>query len=373
MLLVAAGTGVAPTGHQTVTATRPLGDPIVRRPAVSGVDGGVMPMVAPPSMPLPPLPPLTVVEPGPPAVPADVVGTAPAVSYAGGIPSVVLAAYQNAAAMLARSQPNCRLPVALLAAIGKVESDHAEGGRLDAAGNAVPPILGPELNGTNGTAAIPATDHGALDGDPVWERAVGPMQFIPSTWRNWASDGNNDGVADPENVWDATLAAGRYLCADGRDLSMPTGVQAAILSYNDSAAYLRLVSAWLTAYQGGITTVADVTAPPPSPTSTTPPQTSTPTPAPTTTVTTTPTPTPSPTPVPTTTTTEPPTTTPVVIVTIPVPPTTTTTAPTVPSPPPAGSPLCGLGDTLGALGGLLGLGSPVPPCPTGDGAPPAGH
>ncbi len=37
------------------------------------------------------------------------------------------------------------------------------------------------LNGANGTQAIRDTDAGQLDGDSIWDRAVGPMQFIPST------------------------------------------------------------------------------------------------------------------------------------------------------------------------------------------------
>jgi membrane-bound lytic murein transglycosylase B len=345
-LLVAVSSAAAPSPQPRVTAIQPAGEPIARWPVVSGVDGGVVPMVPAPSLPLPPL---AVVQPVPQPVPVDVVrGSTPSVSYVGGIPSVVLAAYQNATAVLARTQPNCHLPVELLAAIGKVESGHARGGRLDAAGTAVPPILGPVLDGSNGFAAIPDTDNGTLDGDPVWDRAVGPMQFIPSTWRRWASDGNHDGVADPENIYDATLAAARYLCADGRDLSTDAGIQSAILSYNDSEAYLRLVSAWLAAYRGGITQVADVITP-------ATPATSTPAPMPTTTAPiTTPTPTTAPLPAPptdpiSTAPTTPPTTT------------ATTTSPVAP-PPPTGPVLCVVQGTLGGLLGLLGLAPPPPPC-----------
>lgn len=138
-----------------------------------------------------------------------------------------------------------------LAGIGKVESGHAEGGDLDANGTAIQPILGPVLDGSSGTAAIPATDGGRYDLNIVWARAVGPMQFIPSTWQAWAADGNNDGIADPENVYDATLAAAHYLCANGRDLSTADGLRSAILAYNHSDAYYHLVDAWITAYQQG--------------------------------------------------------------------------------------------------------------------------
>lgn len=313
---------------------------------------------------------------GPSAVPAVVnvgSGGTVAASYVGGIPAIVLAAYQAAAANLAQSQPNCRLPVALLAAIGKVESGHAHGGRVTANGTAVPPIFGPVLNGSNGVAAVPDTDNGALDGDTTWDRAVGPMQFLPSTWQRWASDGNHDGVADPENVWDASLAAARYLCADGRDLSTEAGIQAAILSYNHSAAYLRLVSAWLTAYRGGIVEVADVTTSAtvdtsiqaPAPAGQPAPQPAPATPLPATSAqpgqpVTNPT---------TTTQPAPPQVLPSPAGAVP-PPTTTTPVPLPAQPqPPVQSLLCGLQNTLTGLGGLLGLGlapqaGPCEPDPT---------
>ena len=134
----------------------------------------------------------------------------------------------------------CHLPFALLMAIGEVESSSLRGRKLDAGHNVVPPVLGPQLSG-GGFAAIGDTDGGRLDGDPVWDRAVGPMQFIPGTWRLWGADGNGDGVADPQNIEDAALAAGRYLCAGGRDLSRQADLEAAILSYNHSRRYLATV------------------------------------------------------------------------------------------------------------------------------------
>lgn len=172
----------------------------------------------------------------------------------GGIPVTVLHAYQHAAGMLAASQPTCHLPVTLLAGIGKVESNHADGGYVDARGTTRAPILGPQLDGSNGTAAI----RGA-DGD--WERAEGPMQFLPSTWASWGVDGDNDGTADPANVYDAAAAAGRYLCAAGGDVATPDGLRRAILAYNHSDAYLALVIAWMRAYSGGVVPVADATTP----------------------------------------------------------------------------------------------------------------
>ncbi|MBB1262460.1 lytic transglycosylase domain-containing protein, partial [Streptomyces alkaliterrae] len=135
-----------------------------------------------------------------------------------GIPATVLDAYKKAEKALAKERPGCNLPWQLLAAIGKVESGHASGGAVDADGNTLRPIRGPVLDG-NGFALIKDTDKGAFDGDSRYDRAVGPMQFIPSTWAGWGADGNGDGKSDPNNIYDAALAAGRYLCAAGRDLS----------------------------------------------------------------------------------------------------------------------------------------------------------
>ncbi|MEU4502074.1 lytic murein transglycosylase [Streptomyces sp. NPDC024089] len=173
-----------------------------------------------------------------------------------GIPATVLAAYRKAESTLGRTDPGCRLPWQLLAAIGKVESGQAGGGRVDAHGTTLSPILGPVLDGA-GFANIPDTDGGAYDGDRRYDRAVGPMQFIPSTWAHWGQDGNGDGRRDPNNIYDAALAAGHYLCAGPRDLSVKADLDRAILSYNHSDTYLRTVLSWLEFYRKGIHPVAD--------------------------------------------------------------------------------------------------------------------
>ncbi|MEV6056673.1 lytic murein transglycosylase [Streptomyces sp. NPDC052107] len=176
----------------------------------------------------------------------------PPLSTAYAIPGRVLAAYRGAVRTLAATQPGCGLDVALLAAIGRVESDHARGGDLDATGRTRSPILGPQLDGGPGVMAIRDTDGGFYDGDPVWDRAVGPAQFLPSSWRRWGTDGNGDGVADPSQVDDAWLAAGRYLCEAGGDLRGPDNLRRAILAYNHSEGYLRLVLSWMRVYSGHI-------------------------------------------------------------------------------------------------------------------------
>jgi membrane-bound lytic murein transglycosylase B len=179
-----------------------------------------------------------------------------------GIPVMVLRAYHLAADRLAKEQPSCKLPWWLLAGIGHTESGHAEGGRLTVDGTTRGLILGPRLNGgIKGDAVITDTDHGLLDGDTGYDRAVGPMQFIPSTWARWAADGNGDGKKNPSNIFDATLAAAHYLCADGRDLSTLPGLDAAVLSYNHSQPYLETVLAWGMAYRDGASALQDSTLP----------------------------------------------------------------------------------------------------------------
>ncbi|MEU5535620.1 lytic transglycosylase domain-containing protein [Streptomyces sp. NPDC020362] len=175
------------------------------------------------------------------------------------LPATVFAAYRHAEAELARTTPGCRLRWQLLAAIGQVESGQAQGGRVTADGTTVTPILGPRLDG-GAFAVVRDTDGGAYDGDAMYDRAVGPMQFIPSTWDRWGADGNGDGRNDPDNVFDAALATGRYLCAGGRDMSRPAGLDGAILGYNHSAAYLRTVRAWYTYFLEGHGVVADDSA-----------------------------------------------------------------------------------------------------------------
>ncbi|MCC5478119.1 lytic transglycosylase domain-containing protein [Streptomyces barringtoniae] len=175
-----------------------------------------------------------------------------------GIPATVLDAYKKAEAELRAAKPGCNLPWQLLAAIGKVESGQARGGRVDAYGTTIGRILGPALDG-HGFALIKDTDHGVYDGNTEYDQAVGPMQFIPSTWAWAGRDGNGDGKKDPNNVYDAALAAGHYLCRNGWDLSREDGLHSAILSYNNSQDYLNTVLSWLEYYRKGTHSVPDGT------------------------------------------------------------------------------------------------------------------
>lgn len=159
------------------------------------------------------------------------------------IPATALLAYKKAADRLAVEDPSCHLPWSLLAGIGRVESNHARGwgsnSGLTAAGVATPAILGPVLDGSvPGTARLLDTDGGQLDGNASFDRAVGPLQFVPGTWKLLGRDGNGDGVADPNNIWDASLSAGAFLCDGGRDLSNPAAQSAAVFAYNPSQDYV---------------------------------------------------------------------------------------------------------------------------------------
>ncbi|AIV36677.1 lytic transglycosylase domain-containing protein [Streptomyces sp. CCM_MD2014] len=198
------------------------------------------------------LPPLTTRD-GGPAAPGPVRDQ---VRVQSGIPATVLRAYRAAEKAVGRTDPGCRLPWELLAAIGKVESGQARGGAVDRNGTTLSRITGPPLNG-KGFALIRDTDGGAHDGDTVYDRAVGPMQFLPSTWARWGADGNGDGRADPNNVFDAALAAGHYLCAGDRDLGRAADLDRAVLSYNNSRSYLETVRHWLEFYRRGVHPVPD--------------------------------------------------------------------------------------------------------------------
>jgi hypothetical protein len=173
------------------------------------------------------------------------------------IPALALRAYREAAAWAAGFDPGCRLTWSVLAGIGRIESNHGMHGgaaaRFSPSGTVSPRITGPPLDG-RGVASIPDSDGGRWDGDTAWDRAVGPMQFIPSTWRSLGRDGNDDGVADPNNLFDSAVSAAAYLClsVDG-SLSDPAVLRQAIYNYNHSWPYVDAVLGWARLYDGGVT------------------------------------------------------------------------------------------------------------------------
>ncbi|MFT4307655.1 MAG: lytic murein transglycosylase [Microbacterium sp.] len=176
-------------------------------------------------------------------VPAGIAGLAdPAwiarLAASTGIPERALAAYAGAALAIVDEYPRCGLGWNTLAGIGYVETEHGAfgGSQIDDDGVARPRIVGRALDG-DGVQAIADTDDGALDGDAEWDHAVGPMQFIPSTWELYARDGDGDGAADIDDIDDAVLTAAAYLCETGGDLTVAANWIAAVAAYNDDVAY----------------------------------------------------------------------------------------------------------------------------------------
>jgi len=143
---------------------------------------------------------------------------------------VVVDAYLRAAETMQAETPACGVTWTLLAGIGYVESRHGTygGSSVGLDGLVSPSIIGIALNGQRDTAVITDSDGGRL------------MQFIPSTWRGYGRDGNDDGRVDPQNIYDSALSAADYLCSRG-SVSTPAGEVGAILRYNSSMAYVRAV------------------------------------------------------------------------------------------------------------------------------------
>lgn len=186
---------------------------------------------------------------GPPP-PAAVLGTGSVGVTGLRIPAMALSAYRKAEQTMAVAAPGCGVSWNLLAGIGRIESSHANGGATDDRGTAVRPIYGPVLDGS-----LPGNEiivQSNLGGRAIYARAMGPMQFLPGTWSRFASDGDGDGKSDPQNLFDASLSAARYLCSGGLNLRNQAQVLTAILRYNNSMAYAENVLGWAAAYATGV-------------------------------------------------------------------------------------------------------------------------
>jgi hypothetical protein len=126
---------------------------------------------------------------------------------AGQVPTNYLTLYQDSAA---RFCPG--LSWTILAAIGEIESG----------------------NGAN----VGPSSAGAL----------GPMQFLPSTWAVWGIDGfGPTGAPDIMNPLDAVPSAARMLCADGAT-NGAAGLSQAIFDYNHATWYVNEVLQLATEY-----------------------------------------------------------------------------------------------------------------------------
>ncbi|WP_329453391.1 NlpC/P60 family protein (plasmid) [Streptomyces sp. NBC_01724] len=176
----------------------------------------------------------------------DIGGSAP------GIGDRMLTAYKNAVTGVADVVPKCRgMRWPILAGIARIESNHAAGHSVSQGGDITPRILGPVLNGSGvggNVTAFPDTDDGKWDGDTVYERAVGPFQFLPATFRSYGRDANGDGAVNPHNADDAALAAAVYLCGNNRNLGDESQLKKAIYAYNHSDAYVADVLSWIHRY-----------------------------------------------------------------------------------------------------------------------------
>ncbi|MBC2681995.1 hypothetical protein GSS87_06235 [Corynebacterium sp. 4HC-13] len=161
-----------------------------------------------------------------------------------GIPVQALMAYGNAEVIARQTRPECGITWNTLAGLGYVETLHGtyDGqhygvSKLNDEGFAEPPIFGPQLNGGE-FARVEDSDHGKLDGDKEFDRAMGPMQFIPQAWETYGVDANGDGKSSPQNIDDAAAAAVRLLCDFHRNLATPEGWTKAIHAYNLSDEYV---------------------------------------------------------------------------------------------------------------------------------------
>jgi membrane-bound lytic murein transglycosylase B len=198
-----------------------------QRPAPSRSDG-LIPAEVARDTPLP--------QPDPLAAGTDVDVWAAANTAGTGIPARALRAYAAAEIAQRKATPRCRLSWVTVAGIGRVESDHGRYGEseIDADGVARPGIVGVPLDGSDGARRIADTDDGRLDGDADHDRAVGPMQFLPSTWARY-------GKGDPQQIDAAARATAAYLCAGRRDVATGRGWWDGVLTYNSSGEYARLV------------------------------------------------------------------------------------------------------------------------------------
>jgi hypothetical protein len=127
------------------------------------------------------------------------------------IPADLLAVYQEAA------QRTCDMAWTVLAAVGKVETDH-------------------------GRSRLPGVQSGANVAG-----ARGPMQFLAGTWAAYGVDGDGDGIRDAYNNLDAIWGAANYLCASGA--GDPARLRAAVWAYNHADWYVDKVLAQAAAYE----------------------------------------------------------------------------------------------------------------------------
>jgi membrane-bound lytic murein transglycosylase B len=165
-------------------------------------------------------------------------------------PLVAMDAFWRAAGKVNGEAPQCGLRWTILAGISRVEGVHGTwgGSSLDGDGATTQRITGPPLNGSRNTAVVGDTDGGLWDDDTTWDRGVGPMGFIPTSWRIFGSDGNGDNDLDPHNIYDAAEASARLLCWASAGLDTDPGLRAALFRYNRSQKYVDIVVNYIRGY-----------------------------------------------------------------------------------------------------------------------------
>ncbi len=176
------------------------------------------------------------------------------------IPAAALMAYQRAETVINAARPQCHLDWSVLAAVGRVESDHGRdgGGALGTGGTARPALYGVTLDGKAGRQKVRDTDAGALDGVGRWDRTMGPLNFLPTTWTVVGVDSDGDGRRNPQDIDDAALAAAVVLCGQGHDLAKPDGLTRALRDLNPADGYARAVMTLAESYTSDLETVPQV-------------------------------------------------------------------------------------------------------------------
>ena len=148
----------------------------------------------------------------------------PSVQALDSIPPAYLALY------LAAAQTCPGLSWAVLAGIGKVESDH-------------------------GQSAAPGVHSGAN-----YAGAEGPIQFEPATFAQYAVNADRPAALTPYDPADAIYTAAAMLCATGAASGTQAGIREAVFAYNHSQAYVTTVLAWAARYTSRAPSSAAATA-----------------------------------------------------------------------------------------------------------------
>jgi hypothetical protein len=166
------------------------------------------------------------------------------------IPDAALAAYQRSAAVMKEASADSRLHWTLVAAVGRVLTDHGQRGdhRVGARGAVRPAIVGKPLRARGGHR-IADTEAGLLDDDRRFDRPVGPMLLAPSDWTVAGVDGDTNGKRNPQDLDDASLAVAVLLCHTGEDLRTTKGKRVALRRINDNPQFVRSVLDVDTAYR----------------------------------------------------------------------------------------------------------------------------